>query len=85
MLYTINKTILLENSSEFSMMMRQQNISGSNASPQDIHRLSLMQDGKDVYSDAEHAANKITNDAMQIDNLREKHDAINRQTKGLRY
>ncbi len=85
MLYTINKTIILENSAAFSNMLRQQTISGNSLGAQDYHRTALMQDGKDVETEAEHARNKITNDALHIDNLKERQALIERQARGIRY
>jgi len=85
MIYTINKTIILENSAEFSNMLRQQTISGTRLGAQDYHKTALMQDGKDVETAAEHARHKITNDALHIDNLKERQLLIDRQARGIRY
>ena len=84
MIHSINKNIILENSEAFRKMMRQQNISGVSMNPQDIHRFALMSDGKDVNSTAEHAANKIINDTLHINNLRERQYALNRASKGFK-
>ena len=83
MIYTINKHMLLENSIEFQMMMRNQAISGNHMSPEAMHQQSLMKDGKDVTTDAMNAANKVTNSAMHINYLDERQAALQRQSKGL--
>ena len=85
MIYKINKNIILENSAEFSAMLRQQTISGNSLGAQDYHRTALMQDGKDIETEVEHVRNKITNDALHIDNLKERQALIDRQSRGIRY
>ena len=84
MIYNINKSLILENSPEFSRLMRQQNISGASMNPQDIHRFALMSDGKDVEMTAEHAKNNFINNTLHIDNLREKQFALERASKGFK-
>ena len=84
MIYNINKSLILENSPEFSKLMRQQNISGASMNPQDIHRFALMSDGKDVEMTAEHTKNNFINNTLHIDNLREKQYALNRASKSFK-
>ena len=84
MIHSINKNIILENSEAFRKMMRQQNISGASMNPQDIHRFALMADGKDVEMTAEHTKNNIINNALNINNLKEKQYALNRESKGFK-
>ena len=84
MTHSINKNIILENSEAFRQMMRQQNISGASMNPQDIHRFALMSDGKDVEMTAEHTKNNIINNALNINNLKEKQYALNRESKGFK-
>ena len=83
MIYKINKQILLENITDFQAMMRNQAISGNTMSPEAMHQQSLMEDGKDVTTDAMNAANKVTNSAMHINHLDERQAALQRQSKGL--
>ncbi len=83
MIYKIDKNIIIENSSAFSLMMRNNNISGIKSEPQDIHKMMLVQSGKDVESDALSASKNITNKALNIDYAEEKKYAIRRAAKGL--
>ena len=85
MIYKINKNIILENSPAFTAILRQQTVSGNSLGAQDYHRTALMQDGKDVEMEAEHVRNKITNDVLHIDNLKERQALIDRQARGIKY
>lgn len=80
---TYKKTELHENSADFQALMRNQSISGNTMSPEDMHKQSLMKDGKDVATDAMNAANKVTNTALHINHLDERQAALQRQSKGI--
>lgn len=80
---TYKKTELHENSADFQALMRNQSISGNTMSPEDMHKQSLMKDGKDVYSEVLNAEHKITNNALNVDYLKERQWALARKAKGI--
>ena len=85
MLIKLNKNIILENTKEFSDMMRQQAVSGGTPNIQNIHLQMRLADGTDAQQEAEFQKNKIQQQMFSNNMMNEKQHALHLQNKGLKF